>query len=226
MNVYIWTDSWVPTNWLLWYRPLQSDLNDESWNWKNGSWYSWTWNFGTVWGKTWAIVTRSGEVTTQHIVTTLNYAWPALTMCWWIYYNTLLTSGRRPWLLTNCPSNNNSWPIFAIAPRPAQSNHWSIGIPNNTYSSTSSATTWTWHFICWVVSSSWVKIYLNASEIYSTSTWNTGTWWSIWRLWCWQLGWLQTTDWWWVDWYIRHCAVYNRVLTTTEISAFYTNTSN
>ena len=73
----------IPLNWLLWYRPLQSDLKDASWNGKDWSWYSWTGNFVTVGWKTGAMVTRnsSNDQTTQHIVTTLNYSWPTVTVC-------------------------------------------------------------------------------------------------------------------------------------------------
>ena len=221
MNVYIWTDSWVPTNWLLWYRPLQSDLKDASWNWKDWSWYSGTGTFWTVGWKTGALCTKNTNTdSTQHIVTTLNYSWPTLTICWWVYINSLNTS-QWNWILTNSSSSSS---YISLSPRPAQSNKWTVWGNGNLLTVNSAPSTWTRYFVVWVLTSSWKKIYVNGSLVGSDSTGFTTGQWSIWRLWCWQIS--ASNLYWWLDWYVRHCAVYNRVLTTTEISAFYTNTSN
>ena len=225
MNVYIWTDSWVPTNWLLWYRPLQSDLKDASWNWKDWSWYSGTGSFWTVGSKKWAICTLnnvgSDSISTQHIITSLNYSWPTLTICWWEYINTL-NSASWNWILTNSSSATS---YISLSPRPTQSNKWTVWWNWNLLTVNSAPSTWTWYFVVWVLTSSWKKIYVNWNLAGSDSTWFTTWQWSIWRLWCWQI--IQnSTYYWWLNWYVRHCAVYNRELTATEISAFYTNTSN
>jgi hypothetical protein len=42
-------------------------------------------------------------------------------------------------------------------------------------------------------------------------------------LWCWQK-WNNNRLRWWTDWYVRHCAVYNRALTADEVLQFYNNT--
>jgi hypothetical protein len=221
MWVYIWTEpSW--SGWLLWYRPLQSDLKDLSWNGNNGSWYSWTGSFWTVWGKTWAIVNRwSDDYSTQHIVTTLNYAWPTLTICWWVYYNSLsYNNWYWHWVMTNSTSTSS---YISLSDRPAQSSRWTVWGNGNLLTATTSATTWAWHFVAWVLTSSWKKIYLNWTQIASDSTGFTTGQWSIWRLWCWQ-----TPDtsgkFWWTNWYVRHCAIWDKELTLGQISDFYNYT--
>lgn len=219
----------VPQVWLLGYRPLQSDLKDYSWNWKDGSWYSGTGNFGTIWNKTWAVVTKISHVgyddhdtTKQHIVTTLNYSWPTVTICWWVYYNSM-----NSWLwnaiLTNTSSNDN---FISLSPRPAQSNRWTVWGGGNLLTANTSASTWAWYFVCWVLTSSWKKVYLNWSLIGSDNTWFTTWQWSIWRLGCWQINsWTNMATAWGTDGYIRHCAVYNRALTADEILRYYNITS-
>ena len=226
-NAYI--GEYIPTSWLLGYRPLQSDLKDYSWNGKDGSWYSGTGSFGTTWGKTWAVVTKISHVghddhdtTAQHIVTTLNYSWPTVTICWWVYYNSM-NSWLWNGILTNTSSNTN---FISLSPRPAQSNKWTVWGANNLLTTNTSASAWTWHFVCWVLISSWKKVYLNWSLIGSDNTWFTTWQWSIWRLGCWQINsWTNIATAWWTDGYIRHCAVYNRELTADEILKYYNLTA-
>ena len=226
-NAYI--GEYIPTSWLLGYRPLQSDLKDYSWNGNDWSWYSGTGSFGTIWGKTWAVVTKISHVgyddhdtTTQHIVTTLNYSWPTVTICWWVYYNSM-NSWLWNGILTNTSSNTN---FISLSPRPAQSNKWTVWGANNLLTTNTSASAWTWYFVCWVLTSSWKKVYLNWSLIGSDNTWFTTWQWSIWRLGCWQINsWTNMATAWWTDGYIRHCAVYNRELTADEILKYYNLTA-
>lgn len=213
----------IPTNWLLGYRPLQENLNDLSWNSYDGSRYSWTGSFETVWGKTGAKVTSlydgSDDNSTQHVVTTLNYSWPTVSICWWVYYNSMSISWLWNWVLTNSTSWSN---YISLSPRPSQSNKWSVGWAWNILTVNSTATTWTWYFVCWTLSNSGKKIYVNGNLAWSDSTAFTTAQWGIWRLWCWQIN---TVLYWWTDGWVRHCAVYNRELTADEISSIYTATS-
>ena len=208
-----WT---IPKSWLLWYRPLQENLNDESWNWKNGSWYSWTGSFWTVWSKKWAIVTLdANERTSQHIVTTLNNSWPTLTICWWIYLNSYATSSFA-WIMTNSSSTTS---YVVLWTRPWQSNKWTVWGYNNLLTVNSTPSLSTWYFVVWVLTSSWKEIYVNWTLAGSDTTWFTTGQWTIWRLGCGQIG-----DWatrWWTNGYIRHCAVYNRVLSADEMQKYY-----
>ena len=215
----------VPQVWLLGYRPLQSDLKDASWHWKDWSWYSGTGTFWTAGNYTWANITHNNVKSTNHIVTTLNYSWPTVTMCWWVYYTSLTsTSNLRQAIMTNTSTTaeNN---YISLSPRPAQSNRWTVGVAGNILTSTTSATTWNWVFVCWVISSSWKSIYLNWNLISNDSSWVTTWQWGMWRLWCWQV-WAQLDwDFGGFTWLIRHCAVYNRGLTADEVSQYYNLTA-
>lgn len=225
--VYVWTTKVrptipVPTNWLLWYRPLQSDLLDYSGNGNNGSWYSWTGTFSTNASKTGARVTYNSSYTsTQHIVTPITYSGSPITMCWWICFNAKNTS-RWEWLMTNQPTaESEQWWTLWLRPYdnnyPYVNAHWkaTIRINNSTVSLN------TWYF--WCVTWNWntVTTYFNWTQ---TNTWSVSsiTNWYYWRLWCAST----STNLWisWTDWWVRHCAVYNRVLSASEVTQYYNNT--
>lgn len=219
-NAYI--GEYIPESWLLGYRPLQSDLKDYSWNWKDGSWYSGTGSFWTVGGKVWAVVTKnSSNYTTQHIITTLNYAWPTVTLCGRVYYNSMNSDFWNA-IMTNTTSSTS---YISLSPRPAQSNRWTVWGNGNLLTTNTSASAWTWYFACWVLTSSWKKVYLNWSLIGSDSTGFTTWQWNTRRLGCWQMGGSGIATSWGVNGYIRHCAVYNRELTADEILKYYNLTA-
>lgn len=218
----------IPTNGLLWYRPLESDLLDASWNWKDGSWYSWTWSFSTIWWKTWAWFTGNGSLSTQHVVTTLSYSTPTITMLWWIYFTSLTSNKYRwNWIMTNSIISSTE-SFMSLACKKSSNNAWSVWYPSWHLVSSILWTTWSWVFVAWTLSSSWAKIYINGSLATSNSTSYTTSQWDIWRLWVWQYGVSDGTTWWfgwWWNWYIRHCAIYNRELSASEIADIYTATA-
>ena len=235
-KIYVWTTKVrpaipIPTSWLLWYRPLQTNLNDASGNGNNGSWYSGTGSFWTVGWKNGAVVTRlldsTWNASTQHIVTSLQYNWPTITMIWWIYLNSItLTWWWRPWLMNNSQTWNSYFTIWN-----RQWDNWYIytQLPTSSTSHNqllleSHAVASAWELWCLTVSWSQIKFYRNWTLINTTSSSTTSSAnGSYWRLWCGQKADTQvpTSPWWWTDWYIRHCAVYNRALTDNEVLQFY-----
>ena len=219
-NDYIW--SALPTSWLLWYRPLQSDLKDASGNGKDGSWLSWTWTISTAAGKTWARVTMNSSYrSTQHVVTTLTYNNTPISLCWWICYNSFSTSSSIwTWLMSNVDSWWQSW--ITIWTRPFDNYYPQACIPGLARITASVPSTNTWYFR-WA-SREWntIKTYLNWSLTNTVTDTNSLSWW-VWKLWCWMIdSWQSLNNW--TDWWVRHCAVYNRILSADEFMDFYNQT--
>lgn len=217
----------IPTSWLLWYRPLQSDLKDASGNWKDWSWYSGTGSFETVWGYTWARVTEnSSRLTTQHIkLESITYNAEPISLCWWIRFNYLARGywvKDWDWLITNIGS---SWYfIWVKSPESESSSYvrwWDAGGFSNN-NSNATVTTWNWYCIVATMSNSQIKIYMNWQLKVTSSIWiNPWTSASYWKIGAAQIDWSSFQ---WTDWYVRHCAVYNRALTDAEVLQIYNNT--
>ena len=226
-KIYVWDKQvrpkTIPTNWLLWYRPLQGDLLDASWNWKNGSWYSGTGTFWTASWKTGALITgsMSGSFpkSTQHIVTTLTYWNNPMTLIWWIYVSSYVSSINWWWLICNS-KNWSVWFQWILIRSTILSNVWQ----SSWIYQTNTINTGQRYFLAATMTSNTLKVYINWSLVW-TQNWTF--WWSpIWvfRLWTWmyqsEISWWQ----WDAQWYVRHCAVYNRALTDAEVLEFYNNT--
>ena len=222
----------IPQDWLLWYRPLQSDLKDASWNQKDWSWYSWTWNFSTTWGYIWARVTKDSNPwdTTQHIITTLNYTGYEKSMFWWICFN----SKGSTWsgLMTDSAATTDGKDYFSIIwLRPADSNNiyvtcnWDISWTNKLWSQQkvwNSPTIWTWYFWCATFASDGTtKFYVNwtLSSTVTSSIWSSPSTPAVFRIWCSEYR--STNKFWGTDWWIRHCWVYNRVINDSEVLSIY-----
>ena len=219
-NDYIW--SAIPTSWLLWYRPLQSDLKDASWNGKDWNWYSGTGSFWAVGWKTGAVITSTNSTypkSTQHVVTTLTYWNSPMTLMGWIYVSSYLTSTGWWWLICNS-KNGSVWFQWILIRATILNNVWQ----SSWRYQTNTINTGQRYFLAATMNSNTLKVYVNWSLV-GTQSWTF--WWSpIWvfRLWTWMYqseisGWQGDAQ-----WYIRHCAVYNRVLTSDEILEFYNNT--
>lgn len=237
MNVYVWKNAlkksyiWeyfiIPKSWLLWYRPLQNDLKDASWNWKDWSWYSGTGSFGTQWNYKWAYVTRQSSdpwKSTQHIVTPVVISTPSISVAVRINYTQMTDTY---WLWRGAFANWYSWQwtaFFNLWLRSADNKYpymqTSVG---SSKLSSSTPTANTWYFVWITYNGSSLKYYLNGilTNTLSIST-NTLWQWNF-RFGCWWYDTNQNARGW-TTWYIRHCALYNRELTASERLEFYNNT--
>lgn len=212
----------IPESWLLGYRPLQSDLLDASWNWKDGSWYSWTWSFSANAGKTGARVTWQPHLTTQHVITSLTYESSPVTACGRICYNTAPTASISwTWLMS---SSNWGWKWQTIGTRQASGQQPYATIwGNNLQISATVPTINTWYFWAATNDGTNTKAYLNWSLTNTGTAWTVTAWW-VWKLWCAMIdAWGTRNNW--TDWWVRHCAIYNRALSADEIMQFYTLTA-
>lgn len=217
-NIYI---GGMPTSWLLGYRPLQSDLKDYSWNWKDGSWFSGTGTFSTNAGKTGARVTQnSSQRTSQHVVTSLTYFNTPITVCWWICYNSAVNSpSNRPrtWLMTT--SSGSGQTSVTLWTRPADNFYAVAAVSDSIRIASSVPSINTWYF--WAATRSWetIKTYLNWVLADTGTATSSLTGW-VRRLGCAMIDSWQTlhagTDGW-----VRYCFVYNRALSDSEIMEIY-----
>lgn len=212
----------VPTSWLLWYRPLQSDLKDASWNWKDWSWYSGTGTFSTNAGKTGARVTFSSSspyLSSQHVVTTLNYQDMPITICWWICFNQVWTT-NWDWLMSSSNAGGKGCTMWT---RPWDNYCPTAAIGSAVRISSAKPTLNTWYFWCATREWTTMKTYFNWTLANTITNAESVTPWWVWKLWC---AMVDGTNPWnsWTDWWIRHCAVYNRALTATEVLQFYNQT--
>ena len=224
-NAYI--GEYIPVNWLLWYRPLQSDLKDASWNWHNWSWYSWTWTFSSSWWYTWARMTNSWSgnnyATTQHVETNLVYGSRPISICYWF---NAFSRWDWCWVISNANASDNltdycmrlSWSTWQWSASDLISSLW-----NNNNNIITTYNTNTRYFFVITIDSSWNwKIYRNWNNVVNSWTWwlnATNNW--KWRIWARNTAWTSR----WIDWLMRHCAIYNKVLTVDEILQFYNNTN-
>lgn len=216
----------IPMSWLLGYRPLQSDLKDASWNGKDWSWYSWTGSFSAVWGKTGARVTEnSSRLATQFINTSLSYNSSTITACWWIYLNSVWRWSwvkDWDWLIWNM--TNSTWILIWVKSPEWYSDSYAMywtqwrGVTRETV-----VNTWSWYFLAITANWTAIKWYKNGvlSESYTSSA-STHTSTLNWRIWA---AMPNGSSYQWTDWWVRHCAVYNRALTADEIMKFYTLTA-
>lgn len=221
MNVYIYKSP-IPEDWLLGYRPLQSDLLDASGNNKNWSWYSGTGSFWAVAWKTGARVTRntSNYNSTQHIITPIVHDKKDITIACRINFDSnSMVNGTWTWMASNTNFENHESVSYTF------SQFWLRGPDSyKVYAAmwwdntllTWTPTAWTWY--CYILTSDWInlKLYVNWSLIYTKNNYNWAdtNWWYAWRFWKWA-GLV------WTNWYIRHCALYNRALTANEALEFY-----
>ena len=224
MGVYLWTEQTI-YDWMLWWRPLQSDLKDYSWNENDWSWYSGTGTFSTVAGKTGARCTKnSSYLTTQSVITTLNYQSLPITVCGWICFNTRPNSpsnNPRNWLMS---SSNGSWKWYTLWTRPSDSFYPVAAFGTSLRIASSVPSINTWYF--WSATFEWttMKTYFNWNLANTSTSATLGTAWWVWKLWCAMIDSWQTVNNG-LDGWIRHCAVWNRVLSGDEIQAFYNQTT-
>ena len=209
----------MPTANMLAYYPLVSDANDHKADlWVSGTTYNWSWywtaSYTTVGGKTSAHFSyRSNSIDTGVTLWTL-----PVTLCAWSYFTSL-----DDWhcLIWNANGNNND--CYAIrwynwwnnSYRPLLCNWTSsdLSLPNNLFVPN------TWQFIAYTIDSSATKFYVDGTLSYTWWAW----WPASWYTWFWIASfWSYHNHWW--DGNIRDVAIYNRVLTQDEITAYYSET--
>ena len=219
----------IPTSWLLWYRPLQTNLNDVSWNGKNASWYSWTGSFETSQWYTWARCNVSStswnqNYSSQHVITPINYVWVNLSYLWWINFFAK-NWWQRPWFMNISWSWDTkyiySWLRVSTNYRFTVSNN----IANGWWLDYSTLNINTWYFIAVVYNNTEgkTKLYINWSKVAEATdyVWVQSTSNYVWRIGCWQYD----AQYGGTNWLVRHCAIYNRSLTDAEVLQFYNQTN-
>jgi len=216
----------IPQDWLLWYRPLQEDLKDISWNGNDASWFSWTGSFSATANKTGARVTRSWDDSTQHIVTPVSTTWIDKTLFWWICFNAIWSYWT--WLITNNGNYSSNYDDtiwlrpydnYNIYARFHWNDNWLKG--TGVVKVWNTPTAWVWYFWCMTCKSDGtLKFYINwnletnTTTTFSSTSYDT----TIYRLWC---VFKTATGRHWTDWWVRHCGVYNRAISDAEVLRIY-----
>lgn len=211
----------IPKDWLLWYWPLSSDLKDYSWNKNDWRWYSWTGSFAKNAGKDWARVTTNNPVSTQHIITTLDYEQIPITIGWWVCYNAMDSNAWHGLM----SSSNGSGKWNTIWSRPADNNYPNASVASSTPVRIDSVVPSTnkWYFWMATNDGTTLKTYQNWVLTNSWPVTSFIAWW-VRKLWCAMVdGWQTVNSW--TNWWVRHCFVYNRVLDWDEAMEVYKKTS-
>lgn len=221
-NAYIWeyVTLPIPTNWLLGYRPLEADNKDLS-----GNNYDVTitgCSFGTIGDKSWIRISTSYTNSPTDYITTPNIWNPTtFSFCWWLYKTTTATSGSSDWtsFFDNATSDTGDalrWRCKYNYVRPHA--YWNAPSDANSYTITPNS--WT-HYVL-TSDGSTAKVYANWQYYNSFTAWTT----SSGSTWVYYIGrgagsgLYRNRPWW-----VRHFALYNRVLTDQEVSSIYTATA-
>ncbi len=213
LNMIYWaTWSWpTPEIWatnLVGYRPLQSDANDHKADvWASWTTYDWTWSwtatYGAVSWRTWASFSNNSYIDTGVSIWNrpLSYALSLLKTDNWDYWRTAFWQNKN--------RNPNYWilgqesKIFV---------HWWDSSDSAIVSNYSINTRYN---IVVTTDGSWtIKYYLNWSLIGTKSWWQDITWYN----WCIARGIGNYCNW----AYMSHCAIWEKELDASEISAFNT----
>lgn len=220
-GIYVWSQkvrpSWlpIPTNWLLWYYPFETDGNDYSGNGNDATVTGCS--FGTVWSKTWVQLQTSYSASPDnYIVSPISYDQTPVTAICWVYY-----------------TDTYDWQtIMANTKQDAHPDSWNnIRIRNNNtdfmvtvYWTTSSQTTIAINtrmmFAVTVSGTDWI-IYKDWQQLmtFTTGTNNSSTWPRAWGHWeRWGTGFHPLV------WWVRQSALYNRCLSAQEIEDYYNAT--
>lgn len=223
-----WWQPWVNT---VFYYPLESDGNDYSWNSHNLTWY-WTPTYTTSWW-TKQVVSLNGS--TGGIINNLsgtytNYTFnlwckPTSTNTWQeIFDNVYIWNSNNAYLNYNWTSYEKWWyRDFAYQYRP---NGWTNAYQNVYW--TSNRTTSMWYNVVLTSTSSWIKIYVNGSQIATNST----TWTIILNSWYNSI-WMRynntiTPAWYqnFFNWYLSEFIFESTTRTAQEVSDYYNDTKS
>jgi hypothetical protein len=183
-NIYIGTQKVRPSGWKPWantiaYYPLEEDWNDYSWNWHNLTWNS-TPTYTISWG-TKQVVSLNGSIAGK--IANLSWTYTNYTMSFWckptsntntwqeIFDNYKDSSGSST--ATDNAYINFNWTSyekasakdFAYQYRP---NGWSNAY-QSVYGTTNRATN-SWYNVVVTSTVSWIKIYVNWTQVASNST--------------------------------------------------------
>lgn len=213
-------DAWIPANWLLAYYPLISDANDHKADiWASGTTYNWTWiwtsGYTTVGGRTSANFTNgSNRIDTWVVIGNT-----PLTLCVWAYCTSI-----SDWfcIIGNPLNDHNDW--YAMRAVNSIDNPYNYVVDNWTstdiYLWDNTLAINTWQCIVLTIDTNETKFYIDWNLISTSSTWwnasNYGNFYIA------SFGW-QTQHWWTGN--IWEVAIYNRILSASEVSNYYTATA-
>ena len=210
----------VPQNWLLWYRPLEIDVNDQSWNWKN---LTKTWcSFWTIWDKAGIrLSTAYTDTPSDYLVTPDIWKPTTFSFCGRLYKTNNNTSGYndRTAFFDNATSDTTN----SLRLRAKYKQFRWIAYGWQIYDGVYTIPTNTWICLWFTSDGSTLKLYVNWILVY------TGTAGAIatdasdkYYIWKWYFNSSQSRCW---VWWIRHFALYNRELSADEIISYYNITS-
>jgi hypothetical protein len=235
-HIYVWENLvrpvWKPWNNTIFYYPLETNINDYSWNNRNWTIQVWSLSYTTSWWTknvaqfNWNTIFSIPNIAWTYSTYTFNvWCKPTSTNTWQEFFSNIWTGN------TNNVYSNFNWTAyelgwwkrdFAFQYRP---NGWS-----NTYQNlywTVNRDINTWYNVCIIWNSSWVKIYLNWTQIVS---WNTN--WTIvlnnhtnWQWWT-HIWWRYDNNWQYknyLHWYLSEFIFENKTWSATEVSDYYNN---
>ena len=226
MWVYIWNDTWLPWSNTVAYYPLEKDGNDYSWNWHNLTWNSaptYTTSWGTkqvanLWGNKIGVIANLSGTYTNY---TFNvWCKPTNTNTWQEIFDNSVYSENTNNVYFSFNSSESSYVDFFYQYRP---NGWS-----NTYQKvywpTNRAANNRYNVVV-TSTASWIKIYVNWTQVASNST----TWTMVLVSWSNSIG-ARYNSWQWnvnyFSGYLSEFIMEDKTWTAEEISNYYNTTKS
>lgn len=222
-NIYLWDKIVaqgecfkIPRHWLIWYRPLQSDLLDISWNWNDWTWQNWSWTFNTAWSYKWARITITNNswysFANNYIKTNIIKNTYPLSFWCRVYRYSEWDNRCIMWNWSNWWSSHYwiDWWNSEIQPF-----YWSY------YFRSSQAMDLNTRFCLLITIKNWeTKLYVNWQLKDTTAYWWNASWWTYRTIWSWSYASFQSKITW-MDWLIKDAVLYNRILDENEALKYY-----
>lgn len=219
MNVYIYSNKWLPWENTLLYWPLTENANDYSWNSNNGTVYS-----SVSFSSNWAYFSWSNYTTNFIEFPSSFYPWTSFTVSlrikrwennkeirifsdWWSNYRRVLWALANDWYMNLLFGNGNT----------SQSDWTSI----QTYSAN------TWYNYVLVKNWASATLYRNWELVWThTFSYNPNPGWlAVWEYWIWNIRTTSSSSYTWT-WYIKDYIIENKLWTAQEVQDYYNNTKS
>lgn len=202
-------DIYLPT---AWYSSDGTQDCDYSWKWNNGT-KSWTVNFTTSWNLTYAETTSYNS---WYVSFPISMWGSAYTISSWINITSLPSETWRwysiLWIW------NIAVALCARSDGGGSNKFVAVVVSTKDWISTAVVSANTWYNVVWIFTTSWMKLYVNWTQVYSDSS-SYSISWSSWKIFS-----RDALTAWDYHWKLSEVIIENRAWTADEIAEYYKQT--